>query len=521
MIKLVVTFLVYGMISSCSAISPLPDMENNLNQVEVQETLTENAVGTTIAQEAESGAVYKPMFVKSDVSASEQIYVSSFNDYLYSVSNPPADGNLVYSFNITDPGTYYFWIRAMTPNYSIDSYWIRFDSASWKVWSNIGPASTWSWMKYGGSAYFSAGRHTVRLAYREITVKLDKVLITKDPNYRPSGLGNAVPVPPKTAYKSNTVTKNGNLKLVNNQLCNSAGSPVQLRGFSTHGIQWYKYFPGTTIPNMVKNWNIDLIRVAMYVEDYYNWNDFWNGYKAHPSEMKAWMKNYVNDAINSGVYVIIDWHIHNDPSQFTDLALQFFKEMSITYGKYPNVIFEICNEPLGWVSWSTIKSYSQQIIKTIRDNDSDSNPNLIIVGTPNWSQHPDIAANDPITGYANIMYSLHFYAASHKQEIRDRAVDALTGSNKAGNNYNRRKIPLFVTEWGTSDYGVSVNDFTESQTWVNFMNSYKLSWVNWSFCNKDETSSILLPTANMAGPWQSADLSASGKWVIGKLPPRP
>ena len=73
------------------------------------------------------------------------------------------------------------------------------------------------------------------------------------------------------------------------------------------------------------------------------------------------------------------------------------------------------------------------MIAAIRAIDPD---NLIVVGTPSWSQDVDAAAADPITG-TNIAYALHFYAGTHGQSCADKAQKALD-----------RGAALFVTEWG-------------------------------------------------------------------------
>jgi endoglucanase len=177
--------------------------------------------------------------------------------------------------------------------------------------------------------------------------------------------------------------------------------------------------------------------------------------------------------------------------------------MAQTYGNKDNVIFEIYNEPDG-ESWSQIKTYAQEVIGAIRATGSD---NLIVVGTPTWSQDVDQAANSPITGFSNIAYTLHFYAGTHKQSLRDKATYALS-----------KGIPLFVTEFGTCDASGNGNlDLTESQTWMNFMNTNKLSWANWSLFDKNETASALVPGASTTGNWTDSSLTASGKWVKQKM----
>ena len=70
-----------------------------------------------------------------------------------------------------------------------------------------------------------------------------------------------------------------------------------------------------------------------------------------------------------------------------------------------NVIYEICNEPNGGTSWSTIKKYAEKIIKGIRTYDKKA---VILVGTPNWSQDVDQAALSPVSKKyrKNVMYTL-------------------------------------------------------------------------------------------------------------------
>lgn len=465
-----------------------------------------------IWMEAEDGGEHNPIIVKSDQSASQQIYLASWSDKT-SLSNPPSDGNILYSFNIPFQDTFSVWIRIITPDTLSNSYWIKADSSDWRIWENIGPFESWNWKSFDTNFFFTEGMHTLNIAYREKGTKLDKFLLTNDFTYIPAGFGEPVPKPTgSNNYRADVVEKYGNLQVIGTRLCDENGEAVQLRGLNTHGIQWFPIYKDLTIPNAVEYFGIDIVRPAMYVEDWIG-DDFWNGYLAHPEEVKQWEKDFIEDAIDAGVYVVIDWHLHNDPSPFTQSALDFFAEMSAAYGQYPNIIFDICNEPLGGVTWSTIKNYAEQIIPVIRNNDPDNDENIIIVGTPNWCQYVDVSANDPIVGYNNIIYALHFYAASHTNNYRKRALDALLGTNSMGNNPNKNQIPLIASEWGTSDYGASYNDFSQSQKWIDLLNEHVISWINWSLSNKDEATSIFQPTVSLAGPWTDSDLTISGRWV--------
>jgi endoglucanase len=467
--------------------------------------------------EAEEGAKYRPMIVKSDQSASGQIYIASYKTEP-SIKNPPQDGHISFPFTINKGGTYRCWARVIAPHSDSNSYWIKMDDDPWQVWDDIGFfSSAWDWDFCPAGFLLKTGAHTLLVAYREAGTKLDKLLLTDDFLYKPAGCGESSPHPRgKNNFRSPVVDRYGNLQVKGTQLCDEKGNPIQLKGISTHGIQWFPIFKGLTIPNIAEAWGIDVIRPAFYIEDYIK-GDFWNGYIAHPEEMEKWEKDYIEDAIKAGIYVIIDWHIHSDPSLFTPQAIKFFGEMSALYGAYPNVIFEVCNEPDGSVAWFTIKRYAEQVIDVIRKNDPDRFENIIIVGTPNWCQYVDLAADDPVTGYNNILYSLHFYAASHGEGFRMRARDALFGTNTMRGNINLNKIPLIVTEWGTCDYSATYNDFAEAQIWLDFLNINKISWINWSLSNKDEASSIFYPHVSLAGPWKKDDYTPSGNWIMKQI----
>jgi len=292
----------------------------------------------------------------------------------------------------------------------------------------------------------------------------------------------------------------GQLKVVGSQLCNSSGQPVQLKGMSSHGLQWYGQFMNSSSINYLKsNWGANVVRAAMYTAE--------NGYISNPSTATAKVDEIVNAAINAGIYVIIDWHIlsDNNPNTYKTQAKAFFEDMARKYGSYPNVIYEICNEPNG-VTWSgDIKPYANYIIPAIRAIDPD---NIIIVGTSTWSQDVDIASQDPLS-YSNIAYTCHFYSGTHTQSLRDKISRAMANG-----------IAVFVTEWGTSDASGNGGPYLdEAQTWINFMADNKISWCNWSLCDKAETSAALAAGASTTGGWADANLTASGKFVKSNMNP--
>jgi endoglucanase len=292
---------------------------------------------------------------------------------------------------------------------------------------------------------------------------------------------------------SGAVQRYGQLQVKNGQVCSQSGTPVQLRGVSSHDLKQFP-FGQNTVSSLVKDWHVSLVRAAMYTDSY------GSSYIRNP-QVKQAVKLIVEEAIRNNIYVIVDWHILEDgnPNRYKEQARAFFEEMARAYGSSPNVIYEICNEPNGAdVTWKEIKAYAEFIIPAIRAIDPD---NLIIVGTDTWCQGVRAAAAAPLE-FTNVLYALHFYTGTHRDDLRRAADFALS-----------KGLPLFVSEWGLTDYTGRGRLYPEeAQRWLNWMNQHKLSWAGWSFSNADEGSAMLKPKANLNGPWPDSDLNSSGEW---------
>ncbi len=298
---------------------------------------------------------------------------------------------------------------------------------------------------------------------------------------------------------------NGVLHVEDGQLTDEHGDAVQLKGISTHGIAWFpEYVNEEAFSTLRNDWNADVIRLAMYTAEY-------GGYctGGDQNALKQLVENGVAYAADNDMYAIIDWHILSDgnPNQYKQQAISFFSEMSAEYADDPHVLYEICNEPNGGASWSDVKSYAEDVIAAIRANDEDA---VILVGTPNWSQFVDQAAADPITDYDNIMYTLHFYAATHKEDLRSTLKRVLD-----------QGLPVFVSEYSICDAsGNGALNLEQADAWMELLDEYQVSCVSWSLCNKAESSALLKSSCSKAGGFTKADLSPAGEWQYEMLTSR-
>lgn len=308
----------------------------------------------------------------------------------------------------------------------------------------------------------------------------------------------------QAANKNTTLARpstNGRLKVKGTQLVDKKGNPMQLRGISTHGIAWYPDYINQKCFSDVSSWGANVVRLAMYTAEY---NGYCNG--GDKKQLEKYITDGVKYATKADMYVIIDWHILSDgnPNAHKSEAKQFFKKMSKKFAKSKNVIYEICNEPNGGTSWKDIKSYAKSVISVIRKNDKKA---IIIVGTPNWSQYVDQAAASPLKDDKNIMYSLHFYAATHKDDLRENMTKAID-----------KGLPIFVTEFGICDASGSGNiDKTSANKWIKTLDQYGVSYVAWNLSNKNETSALIKSNVTKTSGFKRSNLSDSGKWLYDIL----
>lgn len=281
----------------------------------------------------------------------------------------------------------------------------------------------------------------------------------------------------------------------------ASGNSVQLTGVSTHGINFPDmegYVNEDGFRTLRDTWGVNVIRLAMYTEEY-------GGYCSTPSN-QAHLLDLIDKGVRAcqdlGMYVIIDWHVMNqDPNPNTHKAeaLKFFDAVAAKYASVPNVLYEICNEPNSGTTMADIKSYADDVVPVIRKHTKA----VVIVGTPTWSQDVDQVKNYPLKDTVNVMYALHFYAATHKEWLRDKAEKALEDG-----------VPLFISECNVCDAsGNGSIDRASADAWGKLIKKYDLSFCVWSLSHK-EAASIFKQSCDKTSGFTEADLSDTGSYLL-------
>ena len=308
--------------------------------------------------------------------------------------------------------------------------------------------------------------------------------------------------PPAVSDGRDRPSVSGRLQVTDGKLCSEKGAPVMLRGVSSNGLPMGDSFINEALfSELSKDLGVNVFRIPVYT-----WGVGIVGYctGGNREQLKQKVRDGVEYAKNQDMYAIVDWHIlqDGDPNTYLEEAIAFFSEMANSFRKYDNVIYEICNEPNG-VEWKDIKRYAEAVIPVIREKDPKS---LVIVGTPEWSQRLDEAAADPLD-FPNVLYALHFYAATHKEELRSVARTAIHGG-----------LPVFVTEYGiTASSGGFPRDTEEADRWIDFLEQEGVSYCMWSFSKAPEACASIVSMCPKTSGFSPEDFSPTGQWLIEAL----
>ncbi|ESP93542.1 MULTISPECIES: cellulase family glycosylhydrolase [Pseudoalteromonas] len=302
------------------------------------------------------------------------------------------------------------------------------------------------------------------------------------------------------------VEKYGRLKVCGTGLCSESNQRVQLRGMSSHGLQWHglgKCLTEKSLDVLAFDWQADILRLSLYVQE--------GGYETDPVGFTNQMHQLIEMASQRGLYVLVDWHQLDpgDPNYNVEGAKKFFTDIVTKHKHRNNLIYDIANEPNG-VPWSAVRHYAEQVIPVIRAIQPNA---LIMVGTHGWSTFGASMAdgdlqdviNDPVP-FDNIMYTFHFYAAAHTEYHRnmlDRASDI---------------FPVFVSEFGTQHYtGGGANDFISSQKYIDLMARKKISWTNWNYSDDPLSGAAWQVGSCAAQDFSDAQLKEAGAWIKAKI----
>jgi len=299
------------------------------------------------------------------------------------------------------------------------------------------------------------------------------------------------------------VKQYGQLQVCGTNLCDEYGKPVQLRGMSTHGIQWFGWGDCVT-PNsldaLADDWESDLCRISIYVQE--------GGYETDPEGFTTEVNTIVEEVTNRGLYAIIDFHTLDpgNPMENLEHAKRFFDHVAEKHTDKNNIIYEICNEPNG-VDWKTVKTFAEDVIPVIRAHDSRA---PIVVGTCGWSSlglshigsdGPQQIIDNPVEG-DNLLYAYHFYAATHGEWERSQ-LDAAAD-----------ELPIFVTECGSMEAtGGGKSDFDSTQAFFDILGDHAISWAFWSYSDGWGTSSLWQEGTSDDGEWIVDNLTTTGKWA--------
>jgi len=281
------------------------------------------------------------------------------------------------------------------------------------------------------------------------------------------------------------------------QLVNEAGEPVVMRGISFGWSNlWPRFYNSQAVKSLAEDWNCRIFRAAIGADDLHETGDNL-GYISDPEGSLKMLYAVIDGAIESGSYIIVDWHSH---VLHLEEASEFFSKVATRYKGVPNVIYELFNEPVR-DSWPDLKAYAETLIKVITDADP-SNP-LILMGCPQWDQAINLPAEDPITTYDNVMYTMHFYAGTHKQWLRDRTDQAMASG-----------LPVIVSECACCDAsGDGAMDMESWEEWCDWADARGVTMLTWSIGDKNETCSMFTPEASSEGPWDDNVIKPWGKVV--------
>ncbi|GAH67175.1 unnamed protein product, partial [marine sediment metagenome] len=157
--------------------------------------------GGTVVMESEN---YDDNAARSDDSGEAWSKATSISGYVgegYMIA--PGSGaedwvdaaELSYEIDFTNAGTYYTWMRRWATSSADNSAWVGLDGTivgdgvTDRFDNYNGYYDQWYWRKHNTEVYISSGSHEFNVRRREGGYKIDRIILTTDDQYTPSGTG--------------------------------------------------------------------------------------------------------------------------------------------------------------------------------------------------------------------------------------------------------------------------------------------------------------------------------------------
>ena len=212
--------------------------------------------------------------------------------------------------------------------------------------------------------------------------------------------------------------------------------------------------------------------------------------------LDSYLENHLRPAVEKcaerGAYAIVDYHRHrgehDETLHYTSDAIdeeirRFWSTIAPAFAEDSHVLYELYNEPTAPYAdetdptsdsqaardtWATWKEAAQPWVDLIREH---APRNLVLIGSPRWSQWTAQAPNDEFEG-DDLAYTGHVYG----QE----GLRPLSESFGAPGE----EVPVFMTEWGYKNGRAPYLSGTtgeEGQQFLDLFENYPLHPIPWVF----------------------------------------
>jgi len=310
------------------------------------------------------------------------------------------------------------------------------------------------------------------------------------------------------------------LKVVGNQLVDSAGNGVVLHGVDRSGTEFacvqppYQIFNGPNDQNSVtamKSWHINSVRIPLN-------EDCWLGINGLPSSVsgaayQSAVVTFVNLFLSNNIYVILDLHWTangttiakgQEPMPDKDHAISFWESVATTFKGNNAIIFDLFNEPYpgnnvwndpnAWLCWrdgagnctglNFVAAGMQDLVTAVR---SVGATNVLMLGGLAYSnslaQWITYLPKDPLQQLTASWHSYNFNYCNNLNCWQQYVLPVA------------QKYPIIIGEFGENDCAHGYAD--QLMQWAD---TNKLSYLGWTWNNWDCSTGPSLITDYSGNP---------------------